>query len=120
MSERPSIPEAEVTALGETLKYFKLNIPASFEDYQSGNGEGIWAVVKTAELKKQVDDDSIEIFTAYAANSSFAYPDIQYGSAIKAEIRNDCRPVAVWEDLVNSKEALVRSVKVKDKLMNRN
>ena len=40
------ISEEEVTRLGNSIGYFKVNLPNTKEKYESGNGEGIWAVVK--------------------------------------------------------------------------
>jgi len=115
--KREILSEAEMQELAQTTGHFKLNIPSSFENYQSGNGEGIWALVKTAELKEKVDNDTAGVFVAYAANTSFAYPDIVFGAEVRAEIRKGQRPVAIWEYLTNREEAAVRDKKVKQILI---
>ena len=93
--------------LGETLGYFKLNLPSSMEDFQNNNGEGIWAVVKDSKLKAQLDNDEVvDHFVAFACNDSCYYPQIKCGSAIMASQRGgDKRPIAEWEFLTGSKDA---------------
>jgi hypothetical protein len=95
--------EKELNALGED--YFKLNLPESIESYSTGNGEGIWALTDKA-TKKELDEDKKQgQFIAWACNDSVYYPHIKYGSAILCEFRGGFRPVAVWDNLSESKDA---------------
>ena len=99
------ITEEKVAELGEANGYFKLNLPDTFEKYQSGNGEGIWAVALTKELTDKIDKGSVKQFNAYAANDPMYYPHLKCGSRILSETRGrDFRPVAVWDNLSNSKD----------------
>lgn len=102
---RSKISGKKVEELGNRIGYFKLNLPADFKSYQKGNGEGIWAVCME-EDKKTLDLDAYQgQFIAWAANDSFYYPEIYYGSEILAEFRGKKRPVAVWDDLQGTKNA---------------
>ena len=114
---RETISEERVEKLGQDPGYFKLNLPASMENYFSGNGEGIWAVC-SAEDKKKFDRDCSEgQFIAWAANDSVYFPgEVVYGSAILAEFRGEKRPVAVWDDLRGTKEAAQNRKEVMSKL----
>ena len=112
------ISESRVALAGEAIGYFKLNLPSKFEDYQSGNGEGIWAVVLTKKEKVMVDDETnTEPFFAYAANDSCYYPELVCGSRIFAEPRGGNRPIAVWENLTGSKEAEKNAEDTLDKII---
>jgi len=99
------ITEEMVSELGEKNGYFRVNLPSTFKTYQTGNGEGIWAVALTKELTDKIEKAEIKQFYAYAANDSIYYPELVCGSRILAETRGDNRAVAVWENLTNSNEA---------------
>jgi hypothetical protein len=85
--------------------HFKLNLPSTLKTYVSGNGEGIFAVVDSVLLKSKIDNDTADVFSAYAANDSVYYPHITCGTKILCEIRKGKRPVAVWAGLENKENA---------------
>ena len=110
--------EKRYEELIEAGKLFKLNLPSKFEDFQSGNGEGIWAVVDDPDLQQRLDDDEvIEQFVAYAANNSVYYPNITVGTPVIARQRGgNTRPIAEWEFLVDSAEADKNRIEILKKL----
>ena len=86
--------------------HIKVNLPSNFESYQSGNGEGIWAVCasqKDADIYNTPSNGSQ--FEVCLANNSFYYPYLTYGSKVLVETQGDNRPVAVWDNLPNTKAA---------------
>jgi len=101
------ISEKKVANLGDSIGYFKLNLPNDETSYISGNGEGVWAVVDDKELKEKISNDKVDVFEAYIANDSVYYPGLVCGSKVQAEVRKGRRPVAVFSDLQEelSKEA---------------
>ena len=105
----------ELNAMGED--YFKLNLPDTFENYQSGNGEGIWAVCNPKDRLALRADMKKGQFIAFACNDSFYYPGkIVIGSPILAEHRGENRPVACWDDLDDTKEAAVNKMELLKKI----
>lgn len=91
-----------IEELVQNFGYIKVNLPSSIEDYKTGNGEGMWAVVASQE---DFDIEQAEVegtkFKVYLCNDSFYYPDdYPWGSEVIAESRgSEYRAVAVWEEL---------------------
>lgn len=82
-----------------SLSYIKVNMPETFEDYISGNGEGVWALVDAA-CKKAHDSDSSEgTYIGIICNNSIYYPRMRYGMAVVIEMRGSNRPVVPYSFL---------------------
>lgn len=107
----------EVSAMGDSIGYFRLNLPADFGSYQRGNGEGIFAVCEKEDKEFLDRGASGRQFIAWAANESVYYPGrIMCGTAILAEMRGANRPVAVWDDLQGTREAPDNKDKILDEV----
>lgn len=116
MDKKKLTPE-EMDALNKQVPYIKVNLPPTFEEYQSGNGEGIWALTESKEVYDKWDADEAKgQFVAYAANDSVYYPDLKCGCPVLCEFRGGNRPVAVWDNLHGTKEAATNQKKVMKKL----
>ncbi len=104
MKEKLTITELD--KLVKQHKYIRLNLPDTIGRYNSGNGEGIFAVIAEPEDREKYDKDQLGgQFFAYSCSDSFYYPDIHCGDLILAEFRGVNRPVAVWDNLKGTKEA---------------
>lgn len=119
---REKLNEKAMETLRKTLQLFKVNLPDTFELYQSGNGEGIWACPadkETEDLWKNDTDGQQGV--VYACNDSFYYPgEIVFGSRVLVEFRGENRPVAVWDDLHGTAEAEQNKEKIMHKLTGEN
>lgn len=114
--ERKNKTVEEVSKMGESIGYFRLNLPSDFKSYQRGNGEGIYAVCSKEDKEKLDADENGFQFIAWAANNSIYYERIVCGSSILMEARGRKRPVAVWDDLQGTKEAPENREKILDQL----
>lgn len=75
------------------MNEIKVNLPASQEAFESGNGEGVWVIVSD-EVKAAHDNDETGIVCeGILDNDSIYYPSLLHGEAIPFELRGDCRPV---------------------------
>lgn len=82
------------------MEYIKVNLPASQEAYNRGNGEGVWALV-TQETKKAYDSDETgKAYTAILDNDSVYYPELVHGTEMPIEMRGENRPVVPYSWLV--------------------
>lgn len=107
----------QISEIGESIGYFRLNLPSDFKSYQWGYGEGIYAVCSNEDKEKlDANEDGFQ-FIAWAANNSVYYPGrIMCGTPILAEARGKKRPVAVWDDLQGTREASENREKILDEL----
>lgn len=86
--------------MAEGLKdlIFKVNLPATRDDFLSGNGEGCFVSIDEETYKAWEDDKNIGgVYEGALLNDSIYYPNLQYGDKIKFELRGDKRPVALIE-----------------------
>lgn len=112
--------EKKMKRLVKAYNYFKLNLPPSFDEYRSGNGEGIWAVAASAADNKLARGNSEDKqFEAYLCNYSTYYPHMSFGTRVLCETRGEYRPVAVWDDLQNTKNAPTNKLAILNKLRSR-
>lgn len=112
------INKEKVSELGRSLGHFQVNLPDKFESYQSGNGEGCWAVALNEEDREisKYEGPERRQFYAYLANESLYYPHLEYGSRVLAETRGENRCVAVWDGLVGSEDAVKNKEELFEKL----
>ena len=85
------------------MEYIKVNLPSNEASYQSGNGEGCWALVSSAV--KDIHDQENEVGTIYTAildNTSIYYPGLDAGMQIPIELRGHYRPVVPLSWLVEN------------------
>lgn len=85
----------EVTKLqaSHCTEYIKVNLPASSEAYESGNGEGVWVLV-SEQVKAAYDQDATGgVYFGILDNDSCYYPGLNHGEPIPFEMRGDKRPV---------------------------
>lgn len=84
------------------MKYIKVNLPASQEAYDRGNGEGVWCLV-TEDVKKAYDADEVGTsYTAILDNDSVYYPKLVHGTKIPIEMRGEYRPVVSYKWLIKN------------------
>lgn len=75
-------------------EYIQINLPLTEQDYQSGNGEGVWVKVEPA-IRRAYDADTIGPgYFGILDNDSLYYPGLACGDMIPFEMRGECRPVA--------------------------
>jgi hypothetical protein len=84
-----SYSEDEISKL-----YIKVNLPSNISSYNSGNGEGCWAIPNTDEdaviLNEDKDKTTAKIILC---NDSVYFPPLVYGSVLQVEIRCGQRAV---------------------------
>ena len=85
----------EVTKLqaDKCTEYIKVNLPASSEAYESGNGEGVWVLVDPRTKKAYDSDATGGVYFGILDNDSVYYPGLNHGEPIPFEMRGDKRPV---------------------------
>ena len=100
------ISEEEVTRLGNSIGYFKVNLPSTKEDYESGSGEGVWAVVKDQETYNELKSNKdTGTFHVYIANDSVYYPHLTCGSRVLVKHGGKKRHIAVFSKLSGTQHA---------------
>lgn len=84
------------------MEYIKVNLPASQEAYNSGNGEGVWCLV-TEDVKKAYDtDEEGTSYTAILDNDSVYYQALIDGTEMPIEMRGKNRPVVPYNWLIKN------------------
>lgn len=85
----------EVTGLQREhcTEYIKVNLPASSEAYESGNGEGVWVLVDPRTKEAHDSDTTGGVYFGILDNDSVYYPGLNHGEPIPFEMRGDKRPV---------------------------
>lgn len=74
-------------------EHIKINLPLTEQDYESGNGEGVWMLVDL-ETKKAYDQDFIgKRYIGILDNDSCYYPGLNVGELLPFEMRGEYRPV---------------------------
>lgn len=79
----------------------KINLPETKEQYETGNGEGVWAIVDN-ECKIAYEAD--EYGTQYIGildNDSILYPHMVHGYGVIIEMRGTHKPVVPYDYLNN-------------------
>jgi hypothetical protein len=79
---------------------FKLNLPSSRENFESGNGEGVWACTDNPTLERLNKDGTGGIYFARVLNDSVYYPTLKCDTIVAMEMRGDKRPVALYDELI--------------------
>ena len=74
-------------------EYIKVNLPASSEAYESGNGEGVWVLVDPRTKEAHDSDTTGGVYFGILDNDSVYYPGLNHGEPIPFEMRGDKRPV---------------------------
>lgn len=88
----------DITVPEELEKCFKVNLPSNGEDFENGNGEGVWACA-TEETFQAWDNNEEGIHFVKILNDSMYYPNLSCDTVIPVELRKDARPVALLEEL---------------------
>lgn len=79
--------------------YLKANLPASQEEYDSGNGEGCWFIAE-ADAKQAYDQDAeTGVYRCILDNDSDYYPGLNHGEVLPVEMRGTNRPVVPYSYL---------------------
>lgn len=80
---------------------FKVNLPSNEKDYETANGEGIWAFACTYEdLDKVMDDSYHGRAFVVALNDSFYYPGlINYEDVLEVQCNGNKRPTITLEKI---------------------
>lgn len=77
--------------------HIKVNFPADFQSYETGNGEGMWVLVDDATYEAHQTDVAGGVFKGTLDNDSIYYPGLNHGAEVSFEMRGDKRPVALWD-----------------------
>lgn len=77
----------------------KVNVPASLENYNSGNGEGMWALGTQEFIDDYKNDVSGTRHIVKLMNKSVYYPELAHGAEVVVEMRGNNRPVVVYSQL---------------------
>lgn len=74
----------------------RMNLPNTLEEFQSGNGEGVFVWVDE-ETKADYDRDATGgSYIGVLDNYSYVYSGLMPGMLIRFEMRGENRPVADW------------------------
>ena len=79
--------------------HVKINLPDSRESYESGNGEGCWAIIEGAAATAYEEDGRYDpetgagLYKAILDNDSWYYPGLVHGTEVPIEMRGPSRPV---------------------------
>lgn len=80
-------------------KHIKVNIPHTEEEYQHGDGEGVWVIVD-AETKKDHDEDIVGgVYYGILDDFCGNYPALSPCDVIFFTMRGPERPVAIFDTL---------------------
>lgn len=77
----------------DCTEHIKVNLPASSEAYESGNGEGVWVLVDPRTKEAHDSDATGGVYFGILDNDSVYYPGLNHGEPIPFEMRGDKRPV---------------------------
>jgi len=95
--------EKQIKKLVDKFGYIKVNLPENGKGYNSGNGEGVWAVACTKEDNKvsisEFTTDYKKEFYVFICNSSLYHPKLEWGSKVRCENRGSNRAVAVFNKI---------------------
>lgn len=94
--ETVTLPEIVVPE--ESEKCIQVNLPSTAEDFENGNGEGMFACA-TEETYQEWDSNGEGIHFVKLLNDSVYYPGLSWGTIIPVELRGKDRPVALLEEL---------------------
>jgi len=88
MKNIKSMSETDLSKLDKE-EYIKVNLPDSEENYQSGNGEGVWAC-PVDDIQHQLIHDYVvgSIVKVVVLNNCFYYP-LNYGDIVSVIITNE-------------------------------
>lgn len=89
-------------ARGE-LACVKANLPPGAEEYQQGNGEGVWVLVDKA-TEALHDQDGTGTAAAFLANWPVTYPRMVWGDPVELELRGVKRAVVRLDSLQGPSE----------------
>lgn len=81
-------------------EHIKVNFPLTEEDYQRGNGEGMWVLVDKETKKLHDVDITGGQYVGILDNDSVYYPGLDHGAVVPFEMRGENRPVADFHGFV--------------------
>ena len=85
----------------------KVNLPHTQEEYEAGNGEGVWVEVSSDVLASLDSGNSCgEIFKGRMPNDSIYYPALKYDEEILFISRGEYRPVAVYNGFLDNMSSI--------------
>lgn len=93
------VKDNEIVVPQDIDKMFKVNLPATKDEYETGNGEGVWACATASDTEKVFSDCEYEIIFVKILNDSLYYPGLKCYDIIPVELRGECRPVAMFNEL---------------------
>lgn len=87
-------------------RYIKVNLPLTKQEYEDGNGEGVW--VEVDEKTRQAYDENAtgSGYSGILSNDCINYPGLKCGTVIPFEMRGDNRPVADYHGFLAGRERL--------------
>ena len=80
---------------------FRVNVPYGIEEFERGNGEGMWAIATSQKDESIIKNDSSigERVVVKLLNKSVYYKDLNWGDYILVKTRGSNRPIAIINDL---------------------
>lgn len=91
--------------------YIKVNLPLTEQEYQNGNGEGVWVKVDE-ETRRAYEMDAVGSgYSGMLANDSIYYPGLMCGTIITFEMRGSCRPVADYYGFLAGRPKITQEAK---------
>ncbi len=81
----------------EYTEHIKANLPASADEYESGNGEGVWLLVTKAAKAAHDADETGKKYEGVLDNDSWNDPDLIHGTVLPFELRGTSRPVVPFD-----------------------
>lgn len=87
-------------------EHIQVNLPLTQQEYESGNGEGVWVLVD-ADTKHAYDLDAVGTgYSGILDNDSIYYPDLSHGTLIPFEMRGAFRPVVDFPEFLSKRSRL--------------
>lgn len=88
------------------MQYIKVNFPRNEENFQSGNGEGMWVIVADDIAEKYANDETGITSFGVLDNDSVYYPELKAGTEVVFELRGTHRPVALIDGFLDNFTAI--------------
>lgn len=93
-------------------EYIKVNFPLTEEDFNRGNGEGMWVLVDAATKADYDKDATGKGYVGILDNDSLYYPGLKHGDVVPFEMRGESRPVADYHDFLSDLNGLTQEEKM--------
>ena len=69
------------------IDHIQVNLPLTEQEYEDGNGEGVWVEVDERTRQAYDEDAAGSGYSGILSNDSIYYPDLKCGTVIHFEMR---------------------------------